>query len=138
MKKDLNYIAGLEKVIKKKYGDEAIINPRSGWSDEKEQDYANQVKALHESESPDESFEDLNGVLIHKKLIKERKRKQCCTCSEKIKNLDDDTCYTKYQTCFKCYINYIEGREQRWLQGWRPNNVRENTTNNSRPSSGSG
>ena len=68
MKKDLNYIAGLEKVIKKKYGDEAIINPRSGWSDEKEQDYANQVKALHESESPDESFEDLNGVLIQTML----------------------------------------------------------------------
>ena len=135
MKKDLNYIAGLEKAIKKKYGNEAIINPLSRWSDEKEEDYQQQLQNSYPEQSLDEAFEDLNGVLIHKKLIKERKRKHCCTCSGKIKNLDDDACYTKYQTCFTCYIKYIEGREERWLKGWRPNNVRENTTNNSGPSS---
>ena len=135
MKKDLNYIAGLEKAIKKKYGADAIINPRSGWSQEKENDYLKQVQDSYDYEQDDESFEDLNGVLIHKKLIKKRKTKHCHTCSEKIKNLDDDACYTKYQTCFKCYINYIEGREERWLKGWRPNHVRENTTNNSGPGS---
>jgi hypothetical protein len=135
MKKDLNYIAGLEKAIKKKYGNEAIINPLSRWSDEKEEDYQQQLQNSYPEQSLDEAFEDLNGVLIHKKLIKERKRKHCCTCSSKIKNLDDDACYTKYQTCFACYIEHIEGREERWLKGWRPNNVRENTTNNSGPGS---
>ena len=33
--KDLNYIAGLEKAIKKKYGDEAIENPAKHWDKEK-------------------------------------------------------------------------------------------------------
>ncbi len=66
MKKDLNYIAGLEKAIKKKYGNEAIINPLSRWSDEKEEDYQQQLQNSYPEQSLDEAFEDLNGVLIHK------------------------------------------------------------------------
>ena len=37
MKKDLNYIAALEKAIAEKYGEIATINPKSGWDPEKEQ-----------------------------------------------------------------------------------------------------
>ena len=40
--KDLNYIAGLEKAIKKKYGPEAIENPAKHWDEEKEKDYIQQ------------------------------------------------------------------------------------------------
>ena len=36
MKKDLNYIAAVEKAIKKKYGSEAIDNPEKFWDEEKE------------------------------------------------------------------------------------------------------
>ena len=39
MKKDLDYIARLEKAIEEKYGKEAIINPKSNWTDEKEKQY---------------------------------------------------------------------------------------------------
>ena len=35
-KKDPNYVVKLEKAIAKKYGDEAIENPKKHWSDEKE------------------------------------------------------------------------------------------------------
>ena len=26
----------------------------------------------------------------------------------------------KFECCQKCYIQYVEGREKRWLKGWRP------------------
>ena len=28
---------------------------------------------------------------------------------------------SKFECCFKCYIDYVEGREDRWKSGWRPN-----------------
>lgn len=126
MKRDLNQIAAIEKAIKKKYGDEAIVNPRSGWSPEKEKDYLQQLQqTMHDEEENDSSdeFEDLNGVLIHKKLVNRRKENRCDTCKSKIVNLDDDVSYTKFGACYKCYINYIESREERWKTGWRPKNV---------------
>jgi len=125
-KHDLNQIAAIEKAIKKKYGDEAIVNPRSGWSPEKEKDYLQQLQqATHDEEEngPSDEFEDLNGVLIQKKLVNRRKVNHCDTCKSKIVNLDDDVSYTKFGACFKCYINYIEQREERWNTGWRPKNV---------------
>jgi len=126
VKRDLNQIAAIEKAIKKKYGDEAIVNPRSGWSPEKEKDYLQQLQqTMHDEEENDSSdeFEDLNGVLIHKKLVNRRKENRCDTCKSKIVNLDDDVSYTKFGACYKCYINYIESREERWKTGWRPKNV---------------
>ena len=121
--KDLNYVAAVEKAISKKYGQEAIINPRSGWSEEKEEQYKTEVETIKQKSDnsrTEEEYEEVKGVLIHKKLINKRKQKTCSQCEVKIKNLDDDTCFTKYKTCFKCYIKYIEGREERWEKGWRP------------------
>ena len=34
----------LEQAIQKKYGDEAIQNPKKHWNREKEEDYLNQIK----------------------------------------------------------------------------------------------
>tara|TARA_R110002020_G_scaffold216994_5_gene424818 strand:+ start:1267 stop:1641 length:375 start_codon:yes stop_codon:yes gene_type:complete len=122
-KKDLNYIAAVEKAVSKKYGQEAIVNPRSGWTKEKEEKYKSQIEETETESSikrEDERYEEVKGVLIHKKLFNKRKRKICSCCEIKIKNLDDDTCYTKYETCFKCYIQHIEGRITRWEEGWRP------------------
>ena len=39
MKKDLNQIAKIEKAMSKKFGKESIVNPKSGWNDEKEKQY---------------------------------------------------------------------------------------------------
>lgn len=33
----------------------------------------------------------------------------------------DDVCLVKFECCSKCYVQYVEGREERWLEGWRPN-----------------
>ena len=46
MSKDLDYIARLEKAISRKYGDKAVLNPMSNWSEEREKEYLEQLKAL--------------------------------------------------------------------------------------------
>ena len=48
MKNDFNDIAAVEKAISKKYGDDAVANPRSGWCPEKEKEYIEQVKVSEE------------------------------------------------------------------------------------------
>ena len=47
MKKDLNKIAYVEKAIAKKFGQEAIVNPNSNWTDEKEEEYLEQLKEFY-------------------------------------------------------------------------------------------
>ena len=32
----------------------------------------------------------------------------------------DDKTYFKFGCCRYCYVEFIEHREQRWLDGWRP------------------
>ena len=99
MKKDLNQIAAIEIAIKKKYGAEAIANPLGSWTPEKEKEYLEQLQDLacqEDDEAAEDEFEDLNGVLIHKKLVNRRKENHCDTCKSKIVNLDDDVSYTKF------------------------------------------
>lgn len=136
-KHDINYVAAIEKAIGSKYGKEAVANPRSGWDEKKEEAYKAELENLKSKKDirTEEEYEEVKGVLIHKKLINKRKQKFCSQCEVRIKNLNDDTCYTKYETCFNCYIEYIEQREERWMQGWRPQNVTSNTRNNSGTSS---
>ena len=43
-KRDLNYIAAVEKAVKEKYGSLGIKNFRADWSPEHEQQYLDQLK----------------------------------------------------------------------------------------------
>tara|TARA_R110002072_G_scaffold232387_1_gene389867 strand:+ start:71 stop:466 length:396 start_codon:yes stop_codon:yes gene_type:complete len=128
--KDLNYIAGLEKAIKKKYGDEAIENPAKFWNEKKEQDYIEQLEEFIKKQKKAEQEHDaknVDGVLITHKLLNKEGILNCPVCFKKIKTINDDIYFTKFDCCEKCYILYIEGREQRWLKGWRPKNVTKNS-----------
>ncbi len=44
MKRDLTFVAGLEKEIAKKYGTEAIQNPKGNWTEENQGEYEAQAK----------------------------------------------------------------------------------------------
>ena len=46
-KKDLNEIAKIEKAIAKKFGTETIVNPKAFWTNEKEEEYLEQVKEFY-------------------------------------------------------------------------------------------
>ena len=128
--KDYNYIARLEKAIKKKYGDDAIQNPAKFWNEEKEKDYLDQDKQNVTKEKTNETasgFDNVDGILISRKLINKEPILNCPVCSVKLKTIEDDIYITKYECCEKCYIYHVEGREERWIKGWRPENVRKNT-----------
>ena len=125
-KKDLNYIAGLEKAIKKKYGEEAIENPAKFWDKEKEKDYIQQLEEFVEKQKKFEQAEEaenVDGVLVSRKLLNKEGIFNCSACNKKLKTINDDIYFTKFDCCEICYIKYVEGREKRWLDGWRPKNV---------------
>ena len=125
-KKDPNYIAKLEKAIADKYGQEAIANPRGGWNDEKEKIYQEQIEKLKEKQVLlDELNEkvEVNGVLIPKKLFtRDSQSRTCPVCSVYSFDPKDDVYMKKFECCHKCWIQWVEGREERWKTGWRPNN----------------
>jgi len=128
MKKDLdlNDIAKYEKAIAKKYGPEAIENPRKHWNDEKEKSYQDQIKKLAEKERSFEEKDDKveqDGFLISKKLLnKDTTRRTCPVCNTYSFKIRDDVFMNKFECCYNCYIQWIDGREERWKSGWRPNN----------------
>lgn len=128
MNKDLNYVAALERAISQKYGDVAILNPKSLWDEEKEKEYLQLTKEKLKSEDASDKtkeYLDLNGVLIQKKLINSANSRKCEFCNTYSFNREDDVYFSKFNTCRKCYVNYIEDREQRWKNGWRPNQMEQ-------------
>tara|TARA_R100001198_G_C5080019_1_gene121988 strand:+ start:161 stop:544 length:384 start_codon:yes stop_codon:yes gene_type:complete len=123
MKKDLNDIARYEVAISKKYGKEAIQHPKADWDDEKEKDYQQQIKDLYEKEKKQQEKNEkieMDGFLISKKLFNKDDNRNCPVCQVYSFELRDDVYMTKFDCCFKCYIQWVEGREDRWSSGWRP------------------
>ena len=120
-----NKIAGIEKAIKEKYGDEALAHPRANWDDDKEREYLEQIKKLAEkkrrgAEKTDKV--DNGGFFVSKKLLNKESKRKCPVCSIYSFNIQDDIYMSKYECCQKCYIQYVEDREDRWKTGWRPDN----------------
>ena len=118
-------IAAVEQAISKKYGDEAIQNPRANWDEEKEKEYLEQSKEFYQKSYQKESQQekvDINGIKVSKKLLNRESLRCCSVCGNFPKKSLDDVCLTKCDCCSKCYVQYVEDREERWLKGWRPNN----------------
>ena len=44
----------------------------------------------------------------------------CPLCDCVMKGSFSTNSYYDYGTCINCRIEFIEGREQRWKDGWRP------------------
>jgi len=127
---DLNYIAGLEKAIKKKYGEETIQNPASHWDEAKEGEYIKQLQEFVSKQQKFESYtepENVNGVLITQKLFNKDSKTICPVCKTRKRKIEDEVYYIKFECCYKCYIKFVEHREERWLKGWRPENVTKST-----------
>ena len=120
--KDLNQIAKIEKAIKEKYGDEAIQNPKGNWSKEKEEKYLEDLKAFYKNTSRAKNTEEDSGFLVKTKKTKHTVERTCPVCGSYSFSGQDDLYMTKFQCCFECYVQYVEGREERWKTGWRPNN----------------
>jgi hypothetical protein len=124
--KDPNYVVKIEKAIADKFGTETILNPKSFWNEDKEKEYLEQVKELSKKETILQDKEhkmDFDGVFISKKLLNRESNRTCPVCSIYSFSLEDDVYMNKFKCCNKCYIQYVEGREERWNSGWRPSNA---------------
>ena len=131
MSNEYDRLAAIEKAIKEKYGDEAIANPKANWDENKEKDYLEQMKELYNRNIKKREYAEkveVNGIKISKKLLNRESLRNCPVCGTFLKSVKDDIYLLKYDCCNKCYIQYVEDREERWLKGWRPN---ENQQNNS-------
>ena len=123
-KKDLNEIAKIEKAIAKKYGTEAVVNPKAFWTDEKEKEYLDELKEFYKKEYDYEAENkkiEKDGFFLPKNLINRDSKRECTICDTYSFDIKDDLYMNKFECCFKCYIQWVEGREERWLNGWRPN-----------------
>ena len=123
-KKDPNYVVKVEKAIAEKYGNETIQNPKKYWTEEKEKEYLSQLKEFYKESDESEDYDtgEINGVFIPKKLLNKESDRSCPICKAYSFKSIDDVYMTKFDCCFKCYVQWVEDREERWLKGWRPNN----------------
>lgn len=114
MKKDINYIQALEKAVKDKYGEEATLNPKQFWDEDKEKDYINSVKVAAKNEynnlQTQEKIE-VDGLLIPKKLFNKKELKECTMCKIYSFNKKDDLYLNKFKVCYKCYVCNIEDKK---------------------------
>ena len=122
--KDPNRIARIEQAVAKKYGTEAVDNPRRYWNDTKEESYQEQIKEVAKKEllhRESEEKEEVDGILVSKKLLNRETTKRSCPVRNIYSfSLKDDAYMSKYDCCYNCFIQWVEGREDRWLTGWRP------------------
>ena len=129
--KNLDQIAAIEKAISEKYGEEAIVNPRSNWDEDREKEYLSQMKGFYKKIKRNEQYQEkieINGIKVSKKLLNRESLKSCPVCGSFPKVSMDDVCLIKFECCSECYDKYIFGREERWLSGWRPNENHETKT----------
>ena len=122
-KKDPNYVVKVEQAIAKKYGEETVQHPKANWTDDKEREYVQQLKDLYKrSNEADQEHTEVNGIFVSNKLLMKETKRSCPVCGTYSFKSNDDVYMSKFQCCEKCYIQWVEDREERWLKGWRPNN----------------
>jgi hypothetical protein len=126
--KNLNKIAAIEKAISKKYGTEAIVNPKSFWTDEKEEEYLEEIKEFYKEERRKEDLKEKvekDGFFLPKNLITKENKRNCPVCGIFSFKVKDDLYMNKFDCCHNCYMQYVEYNEEKWLNGWRPNIINE-------------
>ena len=122
-KPDLNEIAKFEKAIEKKYGKSAIQNPRNNWDEEKEKKYLEDLKkfySLDQNEINSKQIVQKDGFVLKIKKGKTQSNRHCPVCGQYSFRASDYLYMAKFNCCEKCYIDFVEGREDRWKTGWRP------------------
>lgn len=126
---DYNKLAAIEHEMAKKFGDEVVQHPRAKWSEKDEEVFIQQTTDMHAkfgNLSIEKAYTNKKGYLISKKLLNEEHSAsvEACPYCTKYKfhfNVMDDVSINKFGCCLTCYYRHIEGREDRWNEGWRPN-----------------
>ena len=109
---DSERISAFEKAIEEKYGSNAILDPSSLWTQEKEKSYLDQIKLVEKyyRQQAKENYSDQGGFILKEKLINRKSFASCSYCNEQAYKSNDEVYMTKFNCCFKCYVKYLEGR----------------------------
>jgi hypothetical protein len=113
--KDPNRLIKIEKAILEKYGEETIQNPKTNWDEEKEKAYLEQIRKIAKSRRPKEKV-TVNGILMPKKLFNKESKRTCPSCQVYSFDMKDDLYMVKFKCCYKCYVQHVEDREERWFK----------------------
>jgi len=123
MKRDQKFVVEVERAMSKKYGEEAVQNPKRHWDDEKEKDYLEQLKKVQEKEDALKHKRQKvkqGDVFIDKRFLDKKDDRSCPVCSTYSFSPQDDLYINKFSCCKPCYIVFVEDREEKWKTGWRP------------------
>ena len=112
---DPEYLVKVEKAIEDKYGSETIQDPKKTWDEKKEEEYLKHIKKIYKTQQDKERIE-IDGVLLPKKLFIKESQRTCPVCSIYSFDGRDDLYMAKFKCCFRCYIQHVEGREEKWLK----------------------
>ena len=118
MSKDYDKIAKIEKAISKKYGKQTIINPKSLWTPAKEKRHIESAEKFYQKSKKIKSIK--RKALTHDEQVDHA----CPVCSAIFLTPRDQAYIVKFECCYECYIEYVEGRLSRWNSGWRPDKQR--------------
>lgn len=123
---DIRKLEKFERAIKKKWGDEAVQNPRrfEGADKTTEEDRERYLRKLYEKHKEKEFVEE-DGVKFQSEFLeqKDTSLRFCEVCNELSFNTQDTLYIEKYGVCKQHFIEYVEDREERWNNGWRPENT---------------
>ena len=122
-KKNLNYIAGVEKAIVKKYGRNAAQDFRSTWDPSMEKEYLQQLKERNkkiDNYNSQKEVIEVGEVLITKRLSDPNNSRTCPACKTYSFSLKDDLYMNRFECCFGCYLDFVIAREEDWMSGKRP------------------
>jgi len=123
MKKDWDYIASVEKAIVEKYGKLSSQDFRCEWQPDKEKEYLEQLQDSRQKrekrEAKHETYQS-GEILITKRINKVKIERSCPVCKTYSFSRRDDLYMNRFQCCARCYVFFVEHREERWNDGWRP------------------
>lgn len=115
MKGDIQYVEEVEKAIQKKYGKEAVQDPRANWDEAKEEEFLRQKKQQQKSKKTHKKEKkDVDGFLVSRKLLNRKDTRTCPVCKKYSFEIKDDVYIKKFECCHNCFILHVEGREEQW------------------------
>ena len=97
-------------------------HPKAKWTDDKTRIHFSIKRLYKQRDQLESEEEEIDGIFINKKLLNRESSKSCPVCSTYSFKSNDDVYMSKFDCCEKCYIQWVEHREERWLKGWRPPN----------------
>ena len=84
---------------------------------DQKQKYHEEIKEIYkqelQSKGSDEKIE-ANGFFVSKKLLTNKEDRTCPTCFVYSFEQKDDVYMNKYDCCHRCYLKFVEGKEERW------------------------